>query len=61
MLTWVLALLCSEAGQDLTEYTLLMLFVMLASVGIFMGMGGNIAGIVTQVNSELITANSSAS
>jgi len=61
MAQWVVTFLRSESGQDLVEYTLLMLFVMLASAGIFLGTGGSIAGIVTQVNSELVAANTSAS
>jgi Flp pilus assembly pilin Flp len=61
MMQRVITLLRSEGGQDLTEYTLLMLFVMLASVGIFLGMGGNIAGIVATVNSQLVAGNTSAS
>jgi hypothetical protein len=61
MVKWVLTLLCGDAGQDLTEYTLLMLFVLLAAAGIFMGTGNSIAGIVTHVNSELVAANASAS
>jgi len=61
MVKWVLTFLRSEAGQDLVEYTLIMLFVMLASAGIFLGTGDSVAGIVTHVNSELVAANTSAS
>ena len=61
MVKLILPFLVSEAGQDLTEYTLLMLFVMLASVGIFLGMGNSIAGVTNTVNSQLVVANTSAS
>jgi Flp pilus assembly pilin Flp len=50
-----------DQGQDLIEYTLLMAFVALASAAIFLGAGGNISGIWTSSNSQLTTANTSAS
>lgn len=50
-----------EQGQDLIEYTLLMAFVALASAALFIGAGGSIAGIWTTTNSQLVTANTSAS
>lgn len=50
-----------EQGQDLIEYTLLMAFVALASAALFLGAGGNIKGIWTSSNSQLVTANTSAS
>jgi hypothetical protein len=61
MLEKALTFLRSDAGQDLTEYSLLLVFVLLASAGIFLGTGGSISGIVEHVNSELVTANTSAS
>jgi len=50
-----------EQGQDLIEYTLLLAFVCLASAALFLSAGGNIAGIWTAANSDLQTANTSAS
>ena len=50
-----------ESGQDLIEYTLLMAFVALASAALFIGAGGSISGIWTASNSQLTTANTSAS
>jgi Flp pilus assembly pilin Flp len=50
-----------EQGQDLIEYTLLMAFVALASAALFIGAGGSISGIWTTTNTQLTTANSSAS
>jgi Flp pilus assembly pilin Flp len=51
----------AEQGQDLIEYTLLMAFVALASAAIFLGAGGSISGIWSTSNSQLVSANSSAS
>jgi Flp pilus assembly pilin Flp len=50
-----------EQGQDLIEYTLLMAFVALASAALFIGAGGSISGIWTSTNTQLTSANSSAS
>jgi Flp pilus assembly pilin Flp len=50
-----------EQGQDLIEYTLLMAFVALASAGLFKGAGTSVSGIWHTANSELVTANTSAS
>ncbi len=50
-----------EQGQDLIEYTLLMAFVALASAALFIGAGGSINGIWSVSNSQLTSANSSAS
>ena len=50
-----------EQGQDLIEYTLLMAFVALASAALFLGAGGSIKGIWTVTNSQLSSANTSAS
>ena len=50
-----------EQGQDLIEYTLLLAFVALASAALFIGAGGNIAGIWSTSNSQLSYANSQAS
>ena len=50
-----------ESGQDLIEYTLLMAFVALASAALFLGAGGSISGIWSTSNSQLATANTSAS
>jgi Flp pilus assembly pilin Flp len=53
--------LSDDRGQDLIEYSLLIGFVALASAAIFMGAGGNIAGIWSTSNSQLVLANSQAS
>jgi Flp pilus assembly pilin Flp len=50
-----------EQGQDLVEYTLLLAFVALASAALFIGAGGNIAGIWNVANSRLVNANAAAS
>ena len=50
-----------EQGQDLIEYTLLLAFVCLASAALFISAGGSVAGIWTSANSDLATANTSAS
>jgi Flp pilus assembly pilin Flp len=54
-------LLKDECGQDLTEYTLLMLFVVLAIIGLASGYNNNIAGVASITNSNLAAANSAAS
>ena len=50
-----------EQGQDLIEYTLLIAFVALASAALFIGAGSSIKGIWTSTNTQLTTANTSAS
>ena len=50
-----------DQGQDLIEYTLLMAFVALASAALFIGAGGSIKGIWTATNTQLSSANASAS
>ena len=50
-----------EQGQDLIEYTLLMAFVALAATALFLSTGGSITGIWTSTNTQLTTANTSAS
>jgi Flp pilus assembly pilin Flp len=50
-----------EQGQDLIEYTLLMAFVALASAALFIGAGGSIKGIWATTNTQLTSANASAS
>jgi Flp pilus assembly pilin Flp len=47
-----------EQGQDLIEYTLLMVFVALASAALFIGAGGSVKGIWSTTNSQLAAANS---
>ena len=49
-----------EQGQDLIEYTLLLAFVCLASAAIFIGAGGELAGIWQIANSRLVNANAAA-
>jgi Flp pilus assembly pilin Flp len=50
-----------EQGQDLIEYTLLLAFVCLASAGLFISAGGSVSGIWTSANTDLASANTSAS
>jgi Flp pilus assembly pilin Flp len=50
-----------EQAQDLIEYTLLLAFVCLASAALFISAGGSVAGIWTATNSQLASANTSAS
>ncbi|HLN02345.1 MAG TPA: Flp family type IVb pilin [Bryobacteraceae bacterium] len=50
-----------EQGQDLIEYTLLLAFVCLATSALFVSSGGSLSGIWTSANTELATANTSAS
>jgi len=57
----VRAFVQNEQGQDLIEYSLLMAFVALASAALFLGAGGSIKGIWGSVNTQLTTANTSAS
>jgi Flp pilus assembly pilin Flp len=59
--TRILNFLPDDQGQDLIEYTLLMAFVALASAVLFVGMGGNIAGVWTASNSQVAVASTSAS
>jgi len=54
-------LLYDEQGQDLIEYTLLLAFVTLASSALFLGAGNSVKGIWSLTNSQLATANTSAS
>ncbi len=50
-----------DQGQDLIEYTLLLAFVALASAALFLGAGGQIQGIWSRSNSQLVAANTAAS
>lgn len=50
-----------EQGQDLIEYALLMAFVAISAAALFVGSGSSIKGIWTSVNTQLTTANTSAS
>jgi Flp pilus assembly pilin Flp len=50
-----------EQGQDLIEYTLLIAFVALASAALFIGAGSSISGIWGSTNTQLTSANTSAS
>jgi Flp pilus assembly pilin Flp len=49
-----------ERGQDLIENTLLMAFVVLACAALFIGAGGNVKGIWTVTNSQLVVASTAA-
>jgi Flp pilus assembly pilin Flp len=49
-----------ERGQDLIEYTLLLAFVALASAALFIGAGGQVSGIWSTANSQLVAANTAA-
>jgi Flp pilus assembly pilin Flp len=46
-----------DQGQDLIEYTLLLVFVVIATAGLFLGGGTSIAGIVSTTNSQIVAAN----
>jgi Flp pilus assembly pilin Flp len=48
-----------ESGQDLVEYSLLLAFVCLSGAAMFIGMGRNVNGIWSIVNSRLSSANQS--
>lgn len=61
MMNGILNFLRDEQGQDLIEYTLLMAFVTLGSSALFLGAGGSISGIWSTSNSQLSSANTSAS
>ena len=61
MKTLLNGLLKDEQGQDLIEYTLLMAFVALASAALFIGAGKSISGIWGATNTQLTTANTTAS
>ena len=50
-----------EQGQDLIEYTLLLAFVCLTSATLFISAGGSVSGIWSAANSQLASANASAS
>jgi len=50
-----------EQGQGLIEYTLLLAFVAMASAALFISAGSSIKGIWTSTNTQLTTANTSAS
>jgi Flp pilus assembly pilin Flp len=53
--------LLDENGQDLIEYTLLLAFVALSSAALFMNAGKSVKGVWSVANSQLATANLSAS
>jgi Flp pilus assembly pilin Flp len=48
-----------DRGQDLVEYSLLLAFVCLAGAAMFIGMGRNVNGLWSIVNSRLASANQS--
>jgi Flp pilus assembly pilin Flp len=50
-----------ERGQDLTEYTLLIVFVLLAILGIANGFHNNIAGVAAITNANLSAGTTAAS
>jgi len=60
-MSWIESCLRDEQGQDLIEYTLLLAFVALASAALFIGAGSSVSGIWSTANSQLSTANASAS
>ena len=59
-MTTLKSFLNDEQGQDLIEYTLLLAFVALASAALFIGAGNSVQGIWTATNSQLSSANLSA-
>ena len=52
--------LLDELGQDVTEYTLLLAFVVLASAGLLVLNAQSIVGIWTSTNQMILTANNTA-
>ena len=62
-MTWIkqLGFVREDAGQDLTEYALLLAFVCLASAAIFLMAGDSFVGIWTSANSTLASGNAAAS
>ena len=50
-----------ESGQDLTEYSLLIVFVLLAIIGLASNFSNDIAGIVGVTNSNLAAGQTAAS
>jgi len=50
-----------DQGQDLIEYTLVLAAIGLSSAVLFIGSGNDVKGIWSISNSELVTANVSAS
>jgi len=60
MTTLLRNLWTDERGQDLIEYTLLLAFVALASAALFLGAGGQVSGIWSKANSQLVAANTAA-
>jgi Flp pilus assembly pilin Flp len=61
MLKFLRNLWFDENGQDLIEYTLLLAFVALASAAIFIGAGGNVAGVWDEGSEVLEKGNAAAS
>jgi Flp pilus assembly pilin Flp len=54
-------LLVEELGQDFAEYALLLVFVVLASAGIFLTSGSSFAGLWSLSNSQVVAASAAAS
>ncbi len=54
-------LLVDELGQDNTEYALLLVFVVLASAGIFLTSGASFAGLWSLSNNQVVAASAAAS
>jgi Flp pilus assembly pilin Flp len=50
-----------EQGQDVIEYTLLLAFICLSSAALFISTGNSVDGVWISANSQLSTANTSAS
>ena len=50
-----------EQAQDLIEYTLLLAFVCLATATLFISSGGSLSGIWSAANTDLTSANTTAS
>jgi Flp pilus assembly pilin Flp len=46
-----------DQGQDLTEYTLLIVFVLLAMISLAVGLGNSVEGIVSASDARLAAAN----
>ena len=60
MLQWI-AFLKDEEGQDVVEYSLLLVLIAAASIFVLTAMGSSIGQIFSKINTRLNTANSSIS
>ncbi len=57
MTSQLIRFLEDQHGQDLAEYSLLIVFVFLCIIGLAIGYGNNVLGITTVCNADLAKAN----